>query len=160
MALAVWVIISCLAAVLIGCALAYRVWRNRTPPIDVEQARAEFRICREHLEARFVCLTAESGKPRGLKWEMCEFTDEVTFARDRENGHLVAFVEIAVGFSAIEGGDMEDVEAVGNIRSATAVFQKHGNGDWQTQGRVIFNLSPEQTLERFESSLEPLACSI
>ena len=47
---------------------------------------------------------------------------------------------------------MEDVEAVGNLRSATAVFA-HRRGAWTTEGRVVFNLEPNEALEHFSESL-------
>ena len=50
---------------------------------------------------------------------------------------------------------MEDVEAVGNLRAATAVFDWKG-GDWTTQGRAVFNLEPHEVLERYGESLEPV----
>ena len=73
--------------------------------------------------------------------------------RDRANGELVGLVGVTIGFEAIEGGGMEDVEAVGNLRAATAVFAHHGR-DWGTQGRVIFNLEPREVLERYRDSLD------
>ena len=54
------------------------------------------------------------------------------------------------------GGDMEDVEAVGNLRAATAVFTWTGH-DWITAGRALFNLEPPEVLERYRDHLEPIA---
>ena len=48
----------------------------------------------------------------------------MAYARHRRSGELSAFVSVTIGFEAIEGGDMEDVEAVGNLRAATAVFRR------------------------------------
>ena len=76
-------------------------------------------------------------------------------ARDRANGDIVGLVGVSVSFEAIEGGAMEDVEAVGNLRAATAVFTHNGN-DWATQGRVVFNLEPREVLTRYKSSLDAL----
>ena len=36
---------------------------------------------------------------------------------------------------------MEDVEAVSNLRAATAVFEFDGR-DWDTSGHIVFNLNP------------------
>jgi hypothetical protein len=69
---------------------------------------------------------------------------------------LVALVGVTIGFEAIEGGGMEDVEAVGNLRAATAVFTHNGR-DWTTTGRAVFNLEPREVLERYRSSLDPIA---
>ena len=70
------------------------------------------------------------------------------FAVDDATGDLIALVAATVSFEAIEGGGMEDVEAVGNLRSATAVFMHRGAG-WITDGRVIFNLEPPEALAKF-----------
>ena len=73
------------------------------------------------------------------------------------DGHarLYALVAATISFEAIEGGGMEDVEAVGNLRSATAVFL-HRDRQWTTDGRVIFNLEPAEALARFDATLQPL----
>jgi hypothetical protein len=76
--------------------------------------------------------------------------------RDRANGEIVGLVGVTIGFAAIEGGGMEDVEAVGNLRAATAVFTHNGR-QWATQGKVIFNLEPREVLERYGESLVPIA---
>jgi hypothetical protein len=48
---------------------------------------------------------------------------------------------------------MEEVEAVGNLRSATAVFG-YRDGAWGTDGRAVFNLEPSEALDRFGAALE------
>src|SRR5664279_316690 len=50
------------------------------------QRRAEFQIQRERLEAKFFEMASNSGKPRGLRWTDCSFENEITYARQRENG--------------------------------------------------------------------------
>ena len=59
-------------------------------------------------------------------------------------------------FTAIEGGGMEEVEAVGNLRYVTVVFV-HRQGSWQSDGQVVFNLEPTEAVERYAESLSPLA---
>ena len=76
-------------------------------------------------------------------------------ARDRANGDLVGLVGVTIGFEAIEGGGMEDVEAVGNLRAATAVFTHNGR-EWTTQGRAVFNLEPREVVERYEDALDAI----
>jgi len=125
-------------------------WRE----MCLEQVCRRFHGQREHLEADFVRLAEKSGKPRGLTWSECEFADECEFARDRKSKQLRAFVEITVKFEAVEGGGMEDVEAVALHKAATAVFE-HDGRHWRTQGRAIFNLSPEQAILHFDKQLEP-----
>ena len=58
----------------------------------MEEARRTFHQQRERLEAKFVDLASQSGKPRGLRWVDCDFEDPVTFARDRDSGAIAAFV--------------------------------------------------------------------
>src|SRR5260370_503187 len=90
---------------------------------------------REHLEAKFFQLAASSGKPRGLRWKDCEWGDQVEFARDRQTGQLVALVGVSIAFEAIEGGDMEGLPAVGNLRGATGVFP-YQRGRGHASGRA------------------------
>lgn len=120
---------------------------------QIRRGRKLFQLRREWLEAEFLSQAESSGKPRGLRWADCDFESKVSFARDRTNGHLRALVGTTISFEAIPGGDMEGVEAVGNLRSATAVFYFDGS-HWKTDGRAIFNLSPSETIERFHHELE------
>jgi hypothetical protein len=119
----------------------------------VTSALKQFRYHREYLEAKFLDLAARTGKPRGLAWESCEFDDHVEFARDRQTGQLRALVGVAIRFSAIEGGGMEDVEAVNDTRAATALFQ-HQNGRWTTQGRALFNVNPREAIDHYPDDLD------
>jgi hypothetical protein len=111
-----------------------------------------FRKQREWLEAKFVEAASTSGRPRGLRWVDCDFENDITYARDRTTGGLSALVGVTIRFEAIEGGSMEHVEAVGNLRYATAVF-RHADGRWTTDGRTIFNLNPAEAIEHFRTSL-------
>ena len=108
------------------------------------------------LEAKFFDVAAATGKPRGLRWVDCDWLEEVTYARDRQTGLLTAFVAVNIRFEAIEGGDMEDVAAVGNIRDAAAVFH-YERGNWGTGGRALFNMSPGDAIKRLEGQFEPVA---
>lgn len=131
-------------------------WRRLASTLretSVKQAREMFQLRREWLEAEFVKLASQSGKPRGLIWADCDFDDEVRFARDRATGALRALVAVTISFEARPGGGMEHVEAVGNLRAATAVFAYERNA-WRTDGRAVFNLSPLQTIKHFEGELE------
>jgi hypothetical protein len=93
-----------------------------------------------------------TGFPRGLRWKSCEFFDPFRIARDKANGALVGLVGVTIAFEAIEGGDMEEVEAVDNLRAATAVFSWSGF-DWTTNGNAKFNLEPDEVLERYAKEL-------
>ncbi|NIP84859.1 MAG: hypothetical protein GTO03_04600 [Planctomycetales bacterium] len=130
-------------------------WLARRRRQRLAAARKLFHQRREWLEARFVELASASGKPRGLRWKECDFSDAVTFARDRQTGGLTALAAVTISFEAIEGEGMEEVEAVGNLRAATAVFQ-YGAGQWSTQGRAIMNLEPAEAIQRFHRALESI----
>ncbi len=150
-----WWIIGAFAAVAaISLALLWRPIQKSRQGDQLEQAQRMFRLERERLEHRFFEMAASSGKPRGLRWTDCEFDNAVTYARDRaRRGELQAFVAVTISFEAIEGGGMEDVEAVGNLRAATAVFH-HRAGHWHTEGRAIFNLNPSEAIDYYHDSLQ------
>lgn len=127
-----------------------RTWQLRK---EEEHALRQFRLQREVLEARFFDLAAQSGKPRGLRWIGCDWIDGVVFGRDRQTGMLTAFVSVNIRFEAIEGGDMEGVAAVGNIRDGSAVFHFQ-DGVWGTGGRALFNMGPQDALSRLSNQYE------
>lgn len=124
-------------------------WRIR----EAKQAVRQFRRQREQLEAKFIDLAQAIGKPRGLRWMDCDWLSSVTFARDRQTGLMTAFASINIRFEAIEGGDMEDVAAVGTIRDAVAVFHFH-RGNWGTGGKALFNMNAEEAITRLTAQFE------
>lgn len=140
-----------LAGLAIGV-LAGLTWR-RSKSQRIDRAKRDFHSQREQLEAKFLELAGASGKPRGLAWEECDFENSVAYVRDRRTSQLSALVSVTIRFSAIEGGGMEDVEAVDNLRAATGVFQWR-SGRWTTDGRVLFNMNPIQAVEYFGGDLE------
>src|SRR4051794_29943396 len=142
-----------LLPLVVGAALWLR-WR-RGPRRSVAELQKQFLQQREHLEAEFFTAAAASGKPRGLRWEDCDWGSEVAFARERQTGRLAALLAVTISFEAIEGGDMEGVEAVGNLRNASAVFFFAG-GRWRTTGKAIFNLNPGEAIEHFKGQYERL----
>ena len=139
------------ATLLIALTIAKMACRKRRE--HLRRAHGAFHRQREWVEARFLTAASNSGRPRGLQWVDCEFDDGVVFARDRHTGMLRAFVGVTISFEAIPGGGMEDVEAVSNLRAATAVFYFDDDA-WKTDGRTIFNLNPEETIRHFGSELE------
>ena len=122
----------------------------------MQRAVALFRLQREQLEAKFFDLAAGLGKPRDLRWLECDWQNPVTFARDVHTGLLTAFVAVNIHFEAVEGGDMEDVEAVGTVRDAAAVFH-YQRGRWGTGGRALFNMNPQDALIRLQGQFEPVS---
>ena len=110
---------------------------------------------REHLEAKFLQVASRLGKPRGLNWISCDWDDEVIFARELQTGKLNALVAVTIHFEAVEGGDMEGVEAVSLPRNASAVFF-YDRGRWSTSGKAVFNLNPAEAIEHFKGQYETL----
>jgi len=133
----------------------WRRWRTAQQQAIRELAQLEFLQQRPTLAANLLEAATRTGKPRGLSWERCELGDDHLFAVDRATGDLYALAGATVSFAAIPGGGMEDVEAVGNLRYATAMFV-HRDGRWDSDGQVVFNLEPAQALERFAESLAPV----
>ncbi len=123
---------------------------------QINRALQNFHQQREIAEAHFVKRASQSGKPRGLTWVDVDFDNDVSLARDRTSGRLLSFVAIKIQFEAVEGGEMEDNENVGYIRSGTAVFKFDGQ-QWDADGRAIMNLSPDETIERFQSEVDRVA---
>lgn len=127
-----------------------RILRER----EAKAAIRQFRIQREALEAKFFDLAGRRGKPRGLRWLECDWQPAVTFARAVDTHLLTAFVAVNIHFEAIEGGDMEDVDAVDTVRDAAAVFH-YSAGRWGTGGRALFNMNPQDAIERLQGQYVP-----
>ncbi len=124
-------------------------WREQV----LRLARETFSLRREWLEVEFLELAGQRGIPRGLAWVDCDFENDVQFAKDRATGQLRALVAVTIRFEAIEGGGMEDVEAVGLLRAATAIFFYDGK-KWTTSGRALFNLNPSEAILHYRHELE------
>ncbi len=138
-----------LAVVAFGANPLVRSLRKR----EAQTALKQFRVQREQLEARFFDMAKSIGKPRGLRWLDCEWLDAVSFARERDTGLITAFAGINIRFEAVEGGDMEDVAAVGTVRDAVAVFHFH-QGNWGTGGKALFNMNAEEAVSRLTAQFE------
>ncbi len=148
-----WVVGGVAAIVVIVLLLAWRPLRRWGREVHAERARESFRLQRERLEAQFFDAAAASGKPRGLRWKECAFESSMELARDRATGQLIALVPVTIAFEAVAGGPMEGVEAVGNLRNATAVFAFE-RGHWTTSGRAVFNMNPDEALRHFGHQYE------
>ncbi len=126
-----------------------------------ERLRRQFIYESERLRQEFFAAASATGKPRGLRWKSIDWTDragatvEPLLARETETGEIVALVPVTIAFEAIEGGDMEGLAAVGNLRNATAVFFWR-DGGWRTIGKAVFNLNPNEVLERFRELYKSL----
>lgn len=151
--MAAWLLAAGIVAAVALTALLWRPIRHARREAIYARARREFHRTRERLEMQFLKIAAATGKPRGLRWTECDFDDSVSYARDRRTGQLCAFVACTIAFEAIEGGPMEDVEAVGNLRAATAIFS-YGRGGWTTKGRAMFNLNPAEAIAFYQGAVE------
>jgi hypothetical protein len=144
-----------LAVVFGGAALAlfWKPLRAFSQEIRLERARELFKLQRERLEAKFLSTAAATGRPRGLRWVECQWGEPVEFVRERRTGEIVALVGVTVRFEAVEGSDMEDLPAVGNLRNASAVFFFH-RGHWMTVGKAVFNMNPHEAAEHFKNQYD------
>lgn len=150
-----WTILGVLFAAFVVFAFSWKTVLARVQAGEVERAVSKFPVQREQLEAKFFDLAASAGMPRGLRWQEIEWLSEVTYARDLQSGLLTAFAAVNLRFEAIDGGDMEDVEAVGTVREAAALFHFQG-GQWGTGGRALFNMNPSAAVERLQGQYEPV----
>lgn len=151
-------IISVLVVLGLAFVLASRPLLNLWQSRETARAIPKFKLQREQLEHRFFEVARTLGKPRGVRWLECDWQDRVTFGRDLQSGLLTAFVAVRIRFEAIEGGDMEDIAAVGHQRDASAVFHFQ-NGNWGTAGRALFNMDPVDAIERLEGQYERVETS-
>lgn len=138
--------------------LAGILWRRmRAAQLLARQKLAKLQLQEQfdELTSAFLAAAQASGKPRGLAWKDCELSGVPVFTVDRVSGELYALLTATISFEAVEGGGMEDVEAVGNLRTATVIFV-YRNQHWATDGRAVFNLEPDQVLDRFSESLQPV----
>lgn len=148
-----WILLGGCLLLIVGVPVVIRHLARAAEDARLEKAKRDFHGQREYLEARFLDLANASGKPRGLVWEGCDFDNDIAYVRNRQTGELSALVGVTIQFSAVEGGDMEDVEAVGNLRAATGVFHWQ-NARWSTQGRALFNMNPVEAINYYGGDLE------
>jgi hypothetical protein len=139
------------AAGLIAAAAGWWLWRLGRG-VQVERARELFRLQHERFEHLLLDAAAATGKPRGLRWAGCEITGDAVLARDAAARRIVALVPVVVRFEPEEDSDMADVPAAREPRPATAVFT-FVKGHWHTDGRVVFNHTPEQAAAAFGKHL-------
>jgi hypothetical protein len=142
-------------AVFTMAVVAWRSWRRSQQRRNIASAIDHFVRNRINLQEDFRAAANITGKPRGLIWKSCEFQEGLQLAYDRGTGELVGLMPVTISFEAVAGGDMEDVEAVSNLRAATAVFTWTDH-EWTTQGRAVFNLEPREVLQKFASTLAPI----
>jgi hypothetical protein len=150
-----WIGIAAAGVLVVGL-IVWLVWhpvRVFGREMKVERARELFRLQHERLQVMFLGAATRSGKPRGLRWKACHWEPSVEFVRERRTGHIAALVGVTVEFEAIEGGDMEGVPAVADLKNASAVFYFH-RGHWGTVGKAIFNMNPDEAIRHFDKHYE------
>lgn len=140
----IWVVLGLLVLGL----LALFWWIGRHRSLSTQDARQQFERHCNQLQQQFFEAASASGKPRGLRWKGCQWSPALELAREKGSGQLVAFAGLLIQFEAIEGSDMEGLPAVGNLRNASAVFFFH-RGGWQTTGKAVFNLNPDEAIAHF-----------
>jgi hypothetical protein len=148
-----WLIPAAVLVTAVVLLLLWRPLRSFGKAVQVERARELFKLQRERLEAQFLKAAAATGKPRGLRWKDCDWDDAVEFVRERKTHQIAALVAVTIRFEAVEGGDMEGVAAVGNLRNASAVFFFH-RGHWMTVGKAVFNMNPNEAIAHFKNQYE------
>ena len=151
-----WLIPLIVVALLILVMVIWRPLRSFGKEVQIERARELFKLQRERLEAHFLKAAAATGKPRGLRWKDCQWDSAVEFVREFKTGQIAALVAVTIQFEAVEGSDMEGLPAVGNLRNASAVFFFH-RGQWQTVGKAVFNMNPDEALEHFKNQYERIS---
>ena len=128
--------------------VASAIWLRRFGrAVQIERAREFFRLQHERYEDRLLAAASASGKPRGLQWVRIVITGDALLARDAKR-NILALVPVVIDFEPVEGSDMENVPMAKEPRVATAVFTFH-RGEWHTDGRVVFNLNPQQAAKHF-----------
>jgi hypothetical protein len=146
-----WLLLIAMANIL---GLVYYFWRvGRRYAGDLDAARARFFEQKRSLQEAFFLATSTAGKPRGLRWKECQWDNQIEWLRDKHTRQLWALAGVTISFEAIEGGDMEGVAAVSDLRNATAVFFFQ-DGRWQTAGRTVFNLVPSEAVAHFSVGFE------
>jgi hypothetical protein len=154
-----WWLAGFLLAALVLAALLWRKVRSFGREVQVERAREMFKLQRERLETDFLRAAAATGKPRGLRWKECQWDQAVEFVRERQSGRIAALVGVGICFEAIEGGDMEGVPAVNDLKNASAVFF-FSRGQWHTVGKALFNKNPDEAAEHFKEQYERLTSGL
>ena len=148
-----WPFIVPVAGLLLALAAwwLYRIGRE----VQAERARESFRLQKERLEELVLKSAAASGKPRGLRWVSCRFTDEFTLVRDKATRRLAALIPVTVLFDPVPGGEMEAIAAATEPRQATAVMHFR-RGEWVSDGQTLFNVTPADAIRLHARDYDPV----
>jgi hypothetical protein len=124
--------------------------------VQIERAKEAFQLRKELLQDRFLKAASKTGLPRGLVWKSVVFCGDCQLAKAKSGVKLFALAPVTITFEPITDSDMADVEAAVLPRLACAVYYFR-KGEWHTDGKAIFNMSPEVALMKFASEYESLA---
>lgn len=133
-----------IAALLLPGCLVVLAWllrrsaRGVVRTVQVEQAREQFRLRREWLEASFLTALEKVEPDERERWEDAQWHGEVVWARDRHTGRLLAL--IGVDFDPSPFDDPPH-------RHATVVFEYH-RGRWRADGRRLDEVRPQDAFLR------------
>lgn len=132
---------------LVGLLIIWLLWRGRKfhRVMNLSRLKESFTLQAHHIQQEFLERVRGLGKPRGLYWKKIEFANHPVFIQDQQSKQYLALLSCIVEFEALSGGDMEENPNVNLPREGTAVFEFH-RGTWATQGRVLFNMNPQESL--------------
>lgn len=102
----------------------------------------------------FVRTGSASGMPRGLDWLSADPVGQPQLAWNNGN-QLVILLPLMIQFEPQQDSELADVPQAREPRRVTAIFYKNGS-EWQTNGKPIFNLSPDQVVSRSQGQYEPI----
>ena len=147
-----WYILA--TAVLLGVVVGVLVWspiRAAVRNARFADARRDFHLRREWLEAKFIGRAASNAKGDAFRWVECEFDNDVAYVRNRSTGELDAFVAITVGLE-----DTDDHRRTDRYQAGTAVF-RFLRSHWDTEGVALLNLTPSEAVRFYQENLEIVA---
>ena len=150
-----WLPVAAIVAIglLALAALLWRPKRKTSRRAPLAQAKQRFHAQRERLEAKFVQLASGHASPDAPRWTDCTFDDDVAYVRSRTTGELSAFVAVSIATEESDAVIRGSSDTVGNLQAGTAVF-RFDRDHWETDGRAILNLSPNEAVHRFGADWE------
>ncbi len=152
------VLVWCLVFIAIGLAAAAFLWRPRCQAscaAGLTQAKQRFHVQRERLEAKFIQLASAKAKPEAPRWADCTFADDVAYVRNRATGEISAFVAVAIATEPahLDRAGQDEPDADRPLQAGTAVF-RFDRDHWETDGRAILNLSPNEAVTYYRHDWE------
>jgi hypothetical protein len=137
-----------------GAIFALIWWPVRTARRDARFSRARrvFHAQRERLEAKFVQLAMTHATSDAARWEDCDFDDDVAYVRNRSTRELSAFVAVTLAGGDFSSAD-PSVSGLPGLQVGTVGF-RFDRDPWETDGRAILNMKPEEAIRLYRNDLE------